>query len=353
MSQLGRISGPLLKANLVRDGVNLAFENDLLYLDVNHARIGVNTATPQYDLDVNGNARTGNLEVLNTFDIGNFTVSGNTISSDQPVINFVAAGGEPTVYHSRLIVNDIEFDSNVISTTVTNSNLEIRPSGTGIVDIKKSTSIDGNLLVTGNISAAGNVTIGGNITIGDELTDSIIINASIQSSLIPETTATYDLGSFDFRWRNIFSVNINASNLNLNTFEIGNLFFSDTTITTVGNTDLIIDPSGVGRVRIGNFNFFQNTITNRVSGSITELTQTGIGYFKIAGTNGFVPPSGNSAQRPNGYQVPGMTRYNTESRALEIWDDVTNNWVSPAGVIGAISETQANDIAIAYALTLG
>jgi hypothetical protein len=151
MSQLGRISGPLLKANLVRDGVNLAFENDLLYLDVNHARIGVNTATPQYDLDVNGNARTGNLEVLNTFDIGNFTVSGNTISSDQPVINFVAAGGEPTVYHSRLIVNDIEFDSNVISTIVTNSNLEIRPSGTGIVDIKKSTSIDGNLSVTGTI----------------------------------------------------------------------------------------------------------------------------------------------------------------------------------------------------------
>ena len=36
---VGRISGPLLKANLLRNGVDLAFETDLLYLDVNNNRI--------------------------------------------------------------------------------------------------------------------------------------------------------------------------------------------------------------------------------------------------------------------------------------------------------------------------
>jgi len=46
---VGRISGPLLKANLLRNGVDLAFETDLLYLDVNNSRIGVNTAAPAYD----------------------------------------------------------------------------------------------------------------------------------------------------------------------------------------------------------------------------------------------------------------------------------------------------------------
>jgi hypothetical protein len=350
---IGRISGPLLKANLIRDGVNLAFETDLLYLDVNNARIGINTDSPAYELDVNGDVRSTDLEVLNQFDIGNFTITGNTISSDQNTINFVAAGGEATIYHSRLIVNDIEFDGNTISTTVSNSDLEIIPNGTGILDIKKTTNIDGDLNVTGNISADGNVTIGGNITIGDALTDTITINASIQSDLIPETTATYDLGSVGFRWRDIYSVNINASNLNLATFEIGNLFFFDTTITTTGGNDLVIDPNGSGAVRIGNFEIFSNTITNVVNASITEIAQSGTGYFKIQGTNGFIPPRGNSAQRPTAYAVAGMTRYNTESRALEIWDPVTNNWVSPAGVIGAISETQANDISIAYALTLG
>ena len=62
---IGRISGPLLKQNLIRDGVNLAFETDLLFLDVVNSRIGVNSAAPQYALDVVGTARTSNLQVAN------------------------------------------------------------------------------------------------------------------------------------------------------------------------------------------------------------------------------------------------------------------------------------------------
>jgi len=60
---IGRISGPLLKANLLREGVDLAFENDLLYLDVNNARVGINNATPQHDLDVSGTTKTTNLKL--------------------------------------------------------------------------------------------------------------------------------------------------------------------------------------------------------------------------------------------------------------------------------------------------
>ena len=81
---IGRISGPLLKANLVRDGVDLAFETDLLYLDVNHARIGIKTATPRYDLDVNGTTRTTNLIVDNSGKIGNITLQANNITSTIP-----------------------------------------------------------------------------------------------------------------------------------------------------------------------------------------------------------------------------------------------------------------------------
>jgi hypothetical protein len=46
-----------------------------------------------------------------------------------------------------------------------------------------------------------------------------------------------------------------------------------------------------------------------------------------------------------------MTRYNIDSKALEIWDGL--QWSSPAGTIGAVSESTANDIAIRFALTLG
>jgi hypothetical protein len=46
-----------------------------------------------------------------------------------------------------------------------------------------------------------------------------------------------------------------------------------------------------------------------------------------------------------------MTRYNTDSKSLEIWDGVA--WASPAGSSGAVSISQANDIAVQIALTLG
>ena len=42
---VGRISGPLLKSNLLRNGVDLAFETDLLYLDVSNSRVGIKTVS--------------------------------------------------------------------------------------------------------------------------------------------------------------------------------------------------------------------------------------------------------------------------------------------------------------------
>ncbi|NCX30016.1 MAG: hypothetical protein EBX27_01965, partial [Proteobacteria bacterium] len=69
---IGRISGPLLKANLLRNGIDLAFENDLLYLDVNNGRVGIQTSTPSHELQVNGTTRTTNLEVTNSVSLSNF-----------------------------------------------------------------------------------------------------------------------------------------------------------------------------------------------------------------------------------------------------------------------------------------
>lgn len=350
---IGRISGPLLKANLIRDGVDLAFETDLLYLDVNNSRIGIRSAAPQYTLDVQGTIRSTDLIVSDQLNIGNFTVSNNTISSSLNTINFVAGGGSATAYHSRLLVNDIEFNGNTISTSNSNANLELRPNGTGIVDIIGSAKVNGDLDVTGNINATGNIKIDGNLIIGNEITDTITINASIKSDLIPETTATYDLGSPSFRWNNVYAASLYSDTLDLNSFNVGSISMYDNVITTSAGQDLIIDANGTGFVKIGNFEIRDNTIRNFVPNSITEIAQSGTGYLVISGTNGFVPPSGTTGQRPTTYAVAGMMRYNTDSRALEIWDAFVSEWVSPAGTIGAVSEGTANDIAIRFALTLG
>lgn len=348
---IGRISGPLLKANLVRDGVDLAFETDLLYLNVTNSRIGVNTATPTTDLDVNGHTRSTTLTVDNQLNIGDFHIAGNTITSDSATINFVAAAGEATVYHSRLQVDDLQFAGGTISTTVSNANIELNPNGTGTVNVNANTNITGNLAVTGNVTATGNVVIGGNITIGDALTDVIEINASIKSDLIPEADNTYDLGSPSFRWRSIYTTDFYTTSISVPTLDVGNLMFRDNEITTTTGQDLYLDGNGVGGVRLGNFRITDNVITNVVAGAISQIVQTGTGYFKIAGTNGFVPPVGDNGQRPTGYQVLGMTRYNTFSKALEVWDGLT--WASPAGSSGAVSINQAEDIAVQIALTLG
>jgi hypothetical protein len=348
---IGRVSGQLLKSNLLRSGENLAFETDLLYLDVVNSRIGVKTASPQYDLDVNGHTRSTNLTVDTQLNIGDLHITGNTITSDSATINFVAAAGEATVYHSKLQVDDLQFTGSTISTTVSNANIELNPNGTGTVNINANTNITGNLSVTGNVNATGNVVIGGNITIGDELTDVIEINASIKSDLIPETDNTYDLGSPAFRWRSIYTTDFYTTSISVPTLDIGNLMFRDNEITTTTGQDLFIDGNGAGGVRFANFKFVDNTITNVVAGAISQIVQSGTGYFKIAGTNGFVPPVGSDAQRPTAYAVLGMTRYNTNSKALEVWDGLT--WASPAGTSGAVSIAGAEDIAASYALILG
>jgi len=348
---IGRISGPLLKANLNREGVNLAFETDLLYLDVNNSRIGVKTASPQYDLDISGTTRTTDLIVDTQATIAQFTISGNTIASSNNTINFIPTGGQATVYHSRLQINDFEIQGNAISTNVSNSNIELRPNGIGIVDIYANTTVNGNLTVTGNVGVTGNVVIGGNITIGDALTDNITINAAIKSSLVPEVDNTYDLGSSVYAWRNVYAQNFFTDMLSLNSLDIGNLQFRDNEITTTTGTDLSIFGNGVGGVKLGNFRFRDNTVTNISNNAISQLVSTGTGYFKIAGTNGVVLPRGTNAERPTAYAVLGMTRYNIDQRALEVWDGFS--WASPAGSSGSVTLTQAEDVAAAFALTLG
>ena len=49
---IGRITGQMLSANLARSGTDLAFETNLLALDVTNSRVGVGTASPVTTLHV-------------------------------------------------------------------------------------------------------------------------------------------------------------------------------------------------------------------------------------------------------------------------------------------------------------
>jgi len=166
--------------NQHRNGIDLAFETDLLYLDVNNQRIGVKTASPTHELQINGTTRTTDLIVDNSADIADINIVGTTISTSQPYLNLGTF--DNVVYQNKLRIDSIDIEGNVISTNTSNADLELRPNGTGIVQITSDLNVDGNIHATGNISADGN------ITIGDADTDNITINAEVASDIIPDAT---------------------------------------------------------------------------------------------------------------------------------------------------------------------
>jgi len=81
---LGRISGPLLADNLVnfQDGGDLAFDTDLLYLDVADRKIGINNyGTSPNELYISGNQNLSTVDFLvGTFYNNNWTISSNNVS---------------------------------------------------------------------------------------------------------------------------------------------------------------------------------------------------------------------------------------------------------------------------------
>jgi len=232
---VGRISGPLLKSNLIRNGVDLAFETDLLYLDVVNGRVGIKTASPNYELEINGKIYATNIEAGNQIDVGNLNLKNNTISSDLGTIELLPAGSDPVVYHSKIHIDSLELNDNYITTLDSNAPIELRPNGTGTIELVGNTNVTGNLFATGNITAAGN------ISLGDGNLDNIAINADVISDIIPDVSDTYRLGIPTKRWKSLDS----------NYANIGDIQIADNVISPINtNEDLIIRANGTGIVDI-------------------------------------------------------------------------------------------------------
>jgi len=129
--EFGRISGPLLSANLLRNGNNLAFETDLLYLNINGSNIGIKNSTPVRALDMLGDATTDNLIVDTETDIGTgFQITTNQIYNsiiNQTIILQPNQSGTPTINISGgLKTNNLTFATNVLTGT-TNATIYFTP----------------------------------------------------------------------------------------------------------------------------------------------------------------------------------------------------------------------------------
>ena len=72
------------------------------------------------------------------------------------------------------------------------------------IGLSTGLAIAGNLEVDGDITFRAGSGSGGTLTFGDLDTDNIVFNADVQSSVVPDTTANYNLGSAAKQWNNLW-----------------------------------------------------------------------------------------------------------------------------------------------------
>lgn len=203
---VGRITGPLLAGNLLRDGVDLQVESGLLYLNVTNGLIGVRTQAPAYELDVNGTIHGKKLIIDTTGTIGLFTVVSSAASA-------------------------------TISTV--SGPLNITPAANQTVYIGTNTTVGGNFHATGNITADGNIILGANQGV-----DTLTLGAEVVSDIIPKTGSTYNIGSQVNKWLNGYFTNVSGGNLSLGGTD------GDSITPLTSNTNVNIRPTGTGITNI-------------------------------------------------------------------------------------------------------
>lgn len=135
--------------------------------------------------------------------------------------------------------------------------------------------------------------------------------------------------------------NVNAGNVNIN--NLSNPQQNQDAATKYYIDQLV----GNGVSNIGNLTVTDTTITSINSNANINIDPNGSGTFQIIGTNGFVVPVGNVAQRPVS-PSEGTLRFNNEYDRLEYYDGT--EWDILAGGVTNQTITTADGITTVFTL---
>jgi hypothetical protein len=155
-------------------------------------------------------------------------------------------------------------------------------SSTGTGSTGNFGAISGSGLdITGNANIAGNLTLGGQLTIGDNTSDTVNVVASLSSSLIPQTTNVFDLGSATKIWRDLY---ISTGSIK---FVAGNTVVKELSLATIAGLE-----SATGSSASTGSNIFNGNQT--ITGSVIINKEFGGTALQITGgidiNNGFSYP---------------------------------------------------------------
>lgn len=158
----------MLFPNLERQGVDLAFESNLLYLDVNNLHVGIINNSPQFPLDVSGNVK-----------LSNIIIEHSTFSSNTGVMYF----------GSNANVNISGGSLNYVLTTDGAGNLKW--SSPAEISESISTAILGNVIQMGSNSSGYLVSNAVALTTTTTVTDGIAQLNQVLGKLVPPAPPTF------------------------------------------------------------------------------------------------------------------------------------------------------------------
>lgn len=318
VESLGRISGPLLAANLRRNE-DLTFKDTelsdpVLFLNIGARQLGINTDSTNNALTVLGKTLTTDLVVDTHAETPNFYISTNRIQ------NLVSAiylqpnqATDPQIHTFKLGVLNLRISDLLIENITNNSDINLE-ANTGQVVFNTS-----ELYVDGALHATGDITFDGDVTFGTDNTDNVTFSADVASSIIPDDNITWDLGSNLKRWANVYITDlyvdsITISGLNVATLEAngtsqvaGNAFLgsdSSDVITFTSTIDSDLIPTAgtytlgnnttpkiwktvflTGLVVDGKIDIRNNTVTTLTTDEALELIASGTGKIYVQYTD--------------------------------------------------------------------
>jgi hypothetical protein len=362
---LGRVSGPLLAANLEFQGQDIQFDTDLLYIDVANNRIGINNYGTSPETLYLGNV-TGDQLLLSTNLIvdsvtttnSNWTISSNTIQLASGTLYVTPnQSSNPTIIANGVGSANVNITDRLLATKNINESLYLTPDNIGIVQVTGNMQVNGVsslTYVTGNVTVDGNYIAGSVINLGDATSDTITFTADGNSNLVPSVNDTYSIGSATKYWNNLYGTTLSGTGVLATTAVLGGINLTGNTISSANNTlDITFTPLGSGNVTFNGLVPFTgsnlNNNTTRIYNAPYYLLSTNDGYVNFAGNNAIAFPIGNSAQRDTA--ILGTTRFNTDLGFLEIYNGTT--WQNSLGSVPLATATDVSDSAIIYDLILG
>jgi hypothetical protein len=302
-------------------------------------RIGVNTATPNVALDINGTARFSSNLQINGSNIATYASNGNITltphGTGKVQVSYLTANRIPyvgsngslidspnltfdgtTLNISNVSLGNLLFNGNSIQTTNTNGDLLLDPEGTGSVIIDTVDVEANRVLYSGankEIISNANLTFDGSIL-------TLLGNANV-------TTITTSTISSNTTNGNINLDPAGTGNVLLDTASINRVIYTGTNKELLTDNDLQFDGT---TFQIGNITLTSNTIST-ANGNL-NLTPTSTNRVVFGATNSIKVPVGDTSERPT--PVKGDFRYNNEFDLLEYYNGSV--WLSLA------SETSFN-----------